>query len=169
VRLDHTGSFPFAQGRRPYTEPSRQGAHERVAALLRYGVKVAKRGFDGKEGAVVEKLGVTFIDEPKRVLGGFAVDRLHDRGGRLVAVSGHERQERAQGLRVPVRVGAIAMRGAFGAGKNAGRFVVPDRLGGQTGLSRQVNRPELPIVLMVSRQWPANIAERFQRVVQRYR
>jgi hypothetical protein len=48
-------------------EPSRQGADERAAAFLRYGLEVAKRGFDGLEGAaVVEKLGMAFVDEPER-------------------------------------------------------------------------------------------------------
>ena len=141
-----------------------------VAAFLRYGLEVAKRGFDGLEGAaVVEQLGVTLVDEPERVLGGVPVDRLHDRRGRLVAVSGHEGEERAQGLRVQRRVGAVAMRGAFGGRKDAGRLVVPDRLRGQTVPARQVNRPELSIVLKVSPHCPANIAEKFQPMVQRYR
>jgi hypothetical protein len=33
---------------------------------------------------------VTLVDEPERVLGRVPVDRLHDRHGRLVAVSGRE-------------------------------------------------------------------------------
>jgi hypothetical protein len=119
--------------------------------------------------AVVEQLAVTFVDEPERVLGGVPVDRLHDRGGRLVAMSRHESEEPAQGLRVPRRVGAVAMRGAFSRRKDAGRLVVPDRLGGQAVPTRQVDRPEPSIVLKVSPHCPANIAEKFQENVQRYR
>jgi hypothetical protein len=170
VRLDQAGAFPFAQGGRADAEPSGQGADERVAAFLRYGLEVAKRGFDGLQGAaVVDKLGVTLVDESKRVLGGVPVDRLHDRGGRLVAVSGHEREERAQGLRMPRRVGAVAMRGAFGARQDVGRLVVADRLGGQPVRARQVNRPEPSAALKVPRHCPANIDEKFPLLVQRYR
>lgn len=69
ARLDQAGAFPFTQDGWADTEPSRQGAHERVATFLRHGIEVAKRGFDGLEGAaVVEKLGVTLVDEPERVL-----------------------------------------------------------------------------------------------------
>jgi hypothetical protein len=128
-----------------------------------------KRGFDGLEGAaVVEKLGVTFVDEPKRVLSRAPVDRLHDQRGRLVAVSGHEGEERAQRLRVQRRVGAVAMRSAFGARKDPGRLVVPDRLRGQAVPTRQVNRPEPPTVLRVSPHRSANIVDKFQPLVQRY-
>jgi len=67
--LDQAGAFPLAQGGRADAEPSCQGADERFAAFLRHGIEVAKRGFDGLEGAaVVEKLGVTLVDEPERVL-----------------------------------------------------------------------------------------------------
>jgi hypothetical protein len=95
TRSDQPGTFPFTQSGRAKAEPPRQGAHERVTALLRYGIEVAQRRFHGPErAAVVEQLGVTLVDEPERVLGHALVDRLHDRGGRSVTVSGHEREER---------------------------------------------------------------------------
>jgi hypothetical protein len=53
ARLDQASAFPFAQGGRAYAEPSRQGSDERVAVFLGYGLEVAKRGFDGLEGAAV--------------------------------------------------------------------------------------------------------------------
>lgn len=170
ARLDQASAFPFTQGGWADAEPSGQGADERVAAFLPYGIEVANGGFDGLEGApVVEKLGVTLVDEPKRVLGGVPVDRLHDQRGRLVAVSRPEGEERAQGLRVPLGVGAVAMRGAFSGRKDPGRLVVADRLRGQTVPARQVNRPELATALKVSPHRPANINEKFSWSVQRYR
>src|SRR4051794_21337208 len=148
ARLDQAGAFPFAQRGWADAELSRQGADERVGPFLRYGTEVVKRGFDSLEGAaVVEKLGVTFVDEPKRLLRRAPVDRLHDERRRLVAVSGHEGEERAQRLRVQRRVGAVTMWSAFGAREDSGRLVVPDRLRGQAVPTRQVNRPELSTVL----------------------
>ncbi|GAA1240434.1 hypothetical protein GCM10009609_00100 [Pseudonocardia aurantiaca] len=91
------------------------------------------------------------------------VDRLHDRRGRLVPVSGHEGEERVQCLRVQRRVGAVAVRGACGGRKDAGRLVVPDRLCGQTVRSRQVNRPELSAALKVPCHRSADIDEKFPR------
>ena len=86
ARLDRTGALPRAQGGRADAEPPRRRAYEGVAAFLRYGPHVAERGFDRLEGAaVVEKLHMTVVDEPKRVLDGVPVDRLHDRRGRPVA------------------------------------------------------------------------------------
>ena len=84
-------------------------------------------------------------------------------------VSWHEREKRAQGLRVQRRVGAVSVQGAFGARQDAGRLVVPDRLGGQAVPARQVDRPEPSTVLKVFLHCPANIAEKFQLRVQRYR
>jgi hypothetical protein len=50
-----------------------------------------------------------------------------------VAVSGHEGEERAQRLRVQWRVGAVAVRSAFGVRKDPGRLVVPDKSRMQVG------------------------------------
>jgi hypothetical protein len=159
ARLDQAGAFPFAQGGRADAEPSRQGADERVAACLRHGTEVDKRGFDCLEGAaVVDKLCVTFVDEPKSVLGRPLVDRLHDHRGRLVAVSGHEGEEGAQRLRVQRCVGAVAIPSAFGAREDPGRLVVPDRLRGQPVTTRQVNWPEASTILRVFPHYLPNIA-----------
>jgi hypothetical protein len=123
-------------------EPSGQRADERVAAFLWHGRQIVERGFDGLEGAaVVEELAVALVDELQRVLGGAPVDRLHDRRGRLVTVTGREGEGCAQGLCVQRRVGAIAVDGAFGGGQDAGVLVVPDRLGGQAVLTRQIHWP----------------------------
>jgi hypothetical protein len=169
ARLDHASALPLAQRGRANAEPFRHWTDEHVATLPRHGFEVTNSGFDGPEGtAVVQKPGVTLVDDLERI-GRVPVDRLHDRRGRLVAVSGHEGEERAQCLRVQRRVGAVAMRGAFSRRKDPDRLVVPDRLRGQTVSSRQVNRPELTLVLKVSYHRSADIAEKFTPLVQRYR
>jgi hypothetical protein len=59
-------------------------------------------------------------------------------------------------------LGAVTMRSAFGARKDPGRLVVPDRLRGQPVPARQVNRPEPSAVLRVSPHCPADVADNFQ-------
>ena len=101
MRLDQTGAFPFAKCGRAYAEPFRQGTDERAASFLRYRFEVTDGGFDGLQGAaVIDKLGVAFVDEPQCVIGRAPVDRLHDRRGRPVPVSGHEGEECLQRMRV---------------------------------------------------------------------
>src|SRR5690606_39842136 len=80
--------------------------------------------------------------EPQRRLGLVPVDGLHDRRGRLVPVPARQGEERMQRSRVQRRVRAIAMRRASGGREDAGRLIVPDRLGGEAVRACQVDRTE---------------------------